>query len=185
MESPMQKPVSMTVLGVLNLVFALIGLLSTIASTLVMLSQATTNPVYVIMAANPTYRFYVYASLLVGVALISLLAAGGIGLLLSKAWGRICTILYAIGTILTGLISVVVNYVFLIAPLVERSAHTKTPEEIGALGGAIGGTLGGCFGLLYPVILLIFMYRKNVVQFFNPSETTPSSDAPAWEYDRR
>ena len=56
---------------------------------------------------------------------------------------------------------------WLIGPLMERAnAAGGGPEQAGAIGGIIGGAFGGCIGLIYPVLLLIFMMRPNVVQAF-------------------
>ncbi len=41
----------------------------------------------------------------------------------------------------------------------------------GAIGGAIGGMFGGCLGIIYPVLLLIFMLRSNVTAAFRPQST--------------
>jgi hypothetical protein len=64
--------------------------------------------------------------------------------------------------------------VFLVGPLLEQASHSQGPAAMGAAGGAIGGLAGSCFGLIYPIVLLVFMFRKNVVDYLR-SQTNPST----------
>jgi hypothetical protein len=96
------------------------------------------------------------------------LLAAGIGLLHLKPWARILSMAYAIYAILFGILGMVVNFIFMIQPMLEQARQQQGPEAAGAIGGAVGGTIGGCFGLIYPVLLLIFMTRPKVVAAFRP-----------------
>jgi hypothetical protein len=53
-------------------------------------------------------------------------------------------------------------------PLLQQASEMSGPEQAGVMGGAIGGVMGGCFGLIYPILLLFFMMRPNVVAAFQP-----------------
>ena len=94
--------------------------------------------------------------------------AAGIGLLKLKNWGRTLSIGYAIYSIVAGVIGSMVNYIFVMQPLMEQASHKSGPEAAGLIGAAIGGTFGTCFGMIYPVLLLIFMLRPKVVAAFRP-----------------
>jgi hypothetical protein len=161
----MQRPVSIVVLGVLNLLFAVLGLLGTVGSVLILLGMDASNPVYGIMQSSQAYRIFMYVSVPLGLAFLCVLVAAGVGLLLSKAWGRTATIVYAIYAIVMALLGGVVNAVFLVGPLIEQASSSGGPEAIGAASGAVGGMAGTCVGLIYPIVLLIFMFRKNVVDY--------------------
>ena len=41
------------------------------------------------------------------------------------------------------------------------------------MGAAIGGVMGGCFGLVYPILLLVFMTRPQVVAAFKAQPDMP------------
>ena len=109
---------------------------------------------------------------------VALLAAG-IGLLKLKPWARLVSIAYAIYGVVMVVVGGVVNYFFLVQPLLAQ-AHTQPgPAAAAAIGGAIGGTLGSCFGLIYPVLLLIFMLRADVKAAFGPAAGSPPDDLPS------
>lgn len=162
----MERPTSIVVFGVLNLLFAVLGFFGTIGSTLILLGMNVTNPVYQIMQDSAVYRIFMYVSVPLGMLFILVLGIAGAGLLMSKPWGRTATIVYAGYALVMGLLGGLVNAVFLVGPLIEQASNSAGPEAIGAAGGAVGGVFGTCIGLVFPVLQLIFMYRKNVVEFF-------------------
>ena len=50
-------------------------------------------------------------------------------------------------------------------PLLDQAnAAAGGPEQAAAIGGMIGGLFGGCLGMVYPIVLLIFMCRRNVAE---------------------
>jgi hypothetical protein len=67
----------------------------------------------------------------------------------------------------------VVNYHFIYGPMLEKMSHARPgPEQAGLIGGMVGGLFGTCLGAIYPVLLLIFMFRPNVVAAFGPPRET-------------
>jgi hypothetical protein len=175
-QQRMQRPpVTVTVFGVLNIAFALFavfGLFMTIA--LFSAAGATANPVVRIMRENPAYAGWLKITIPIGVIACAVLLACGIGLLTMKRWARKLTIGYAIYAIIFGLVGMVVNFMFLLRPLMQEAARQQGPEAAAAIGGAIGGAFGGCFGMIYPILLLIFMTRPKIVAAFNSSGIPPS-----------
>ena len=109
-------------------------------------------------------------SIVLGLLVSLALLAAGIGLLMLKPWARIVSILYAIYSIVMLIVGSVVNYFFLIQPLLQQAQQKQGPEAAGAVGGAIGGMFGSCFGLIYPVLLLIFMLRPNIKAAFGQTD---------------
>jgi len=168
----MRRPTSVNVFGILNIVFACYGVIGIIASIALFYSAAgSNNPVVKIMQESPTYSAFLKLSIPLGILSSLTLLASGIGLLLLKGWARYLSIGYAIYAIIFGLVGAVMNFVYLMRPMLEQASHQQGPEAAGAIGGAIGGTVGGCFALIYPILLLIFMFRSNVVAAFQPAPT--------------
>ena len=162
----MQRPVSLIVFGVLNLVFALLGVMGFAFSALLLFGgmQAALDPVTRDLFANPAYLAFLKISMLIGLVALLALGAAGIGLLLTKPWGRTLSIGYGVYAILMSLVGMVVNYLFVWQPQLERIQRMAAgPEQAAMYGGMIGGACGGCVGLIYPVLLLVFMFRPNVI----------------------
>jgi hypothetical protein len=174
----MQRPTSVTVFGILNIVFAAIGLFGLLATIALFAATANTNnPMVEIMRENPAFAGWMKINtILGGVACVVLLAAG-IGLLMLKEWARKLSIGYAIYAIVFGLVGMVLMFIFVTRPMMEKASQAQGPEAAGAIGGVIGGSIGGCLGLIYPIFLLIFMLRPNVVAAFRPPGAPPPAPA--------
>jgi hypothetical protein len=171
----MERPTSVLVLGVLNLLFAGLGLLGMAGWVFVLLGMSTSNPVYSLIQQSAPYRMFLCVSIPLGLVFTGALALGGAGLLLSKPWGRTSTLLYAVYALLTGLLGVAVSAVHLVGPLLEQASNNPGPQIIAAAGGALGGLAGTCLGLLYPVVLLRFMFREDVAEYFARVKLTTRS----------
>jgi hypothetical protein len=65
-----------------------------------------------------------------------------------------------------GLVGAAVSSLHLVAPLLEQASNNPGPQTIAAAAGAVGGLAGSCLGLLYPVVLLRFMFREDVAEYF-------------------
>jgi hypothetical protein len=148
------RPTAATVFGVLNMVFAALGLCGLLMS-----------------AAVWTFTI---VSLGLGFVATIVLAISGIGLLQLRPWGRYLAIGYSLFAIIQAVVGTIVNWVFLVAPMMERAGEAGVQGQA-AMGAAIGGVLGGCIGLIYPVLLLIFMYRPNMIAAFHPQQASKLS----------
>jgi hypothetical protein len=170
------RPTSATVFGILNLVFACLGLCGVVFGAIAMFAassipNAPPNPAIELMEQNEAYRMFTIVTMGLGFLATIALGLGGIGLLMMRSWGRKLSIGYAVYTIIAGLVGTVANWFWLIQPLLEQAdAMGPGPEKAGAIGGAIGGMFGGCIGLAYPVILLFFMMRPSLVQAFSQNQ---------------
>jgi hypothetical protein len=173
-----KRPTSVTVFGVLNIVFAIFGLFALIVSVMLFLPHADIkNPVIQLIHDNPAYAAWMHASMALGLLAAAAKLAAGIGLLKLRPWARQLSIIYAIYAMVMVVVGTVVNYFFLLRPMLEQAHQKQGPEAVGAMAGAIGGTIGGCFGLIYPILLLVFMVRPNVVAAFSGS--IPPGEQPA------
>ena len=114
----MQRPTSVTVFGILNIVFAAFGVLGLIASiALFFMPGNSNNPVIKIMNENPAYATWLKVCIPLGLLSCTALLAAGIGLLRLKPWARKLSIGYAIYAIVFGILGMVVNFIFLVEPM--------------------------------------------------------------------
>ena len=166
---PKEKPTSVTVFGILNLVFGALGICGMIGALVSLFGQpgGQPNPVTEIMENSPGYRMFMMVSMGLGAIFTIVLIIAGIGLLSGNRSGRSLSIVYAVYGIISCIVGLIANFVWVFGPLMERLDQLPAgPERAGAMGGIVGGTVGGCFGLIYPVLLLIFMKTKKVTEYF-------------------
>lgn len=171
----MQRPTSVTVFSILNIVFAALGFFGTIGSLVMLtaLAHDTNNPMIQIIRDNPGYALYLKVSALLGMAVSLALLAAGIGLWLLQPWGRLLSVAYGIFGVISVPINSVLTYLFVTRPLMEQmmqQQHNDAAATGAAVGGMVGGLIGGCFGMIYPILLLVFMFRPNVVAAFKAPE---------------
>ena len=165
-QMPPGKPTAIKVFGILHLIFGAMGILGLLLSSVMLFAtgpqnQGMPNPALEMMNANATYKIFMMVTLGLGLIFTVVLIFAGVGLLQSRKYGRSLSNWYAIYAILSAIIGAVVNYIFLIAPMLEQ-APQGGPAAAGAVGGAIGGLAGGCFGTIYPILVLIFINKQNV-----------------------
>lgn len=171
------RPASLIVFGILNILFGVLGLCGTAGSSAMFLVEmprdpALPNPMLELLDSNPSYRLFLQVSIaLGGLASLALLAAG-IGLLLAKAWGRTLSVGYAWYAIVAAIVGMVVNWVYVLQPMLAAVKADPGPAAAGALGGAVGGMVGGLFGLAYPIVLLVFMNRAALREALARREAT-------------
>lgn len=167
-----QKPTAATVFGILNILFAVLGLCGVLMTAVLMFvpfnAQMTKdNPALQLMEENAFYRTVNQVGVLLGFVASAVLIAAGIGLLQTKPYGRSLSIGYGIYAVVVCLLGTILNVVFVFPALLEKAnAAGGGPAAAGAYGGIIGGVGGACVGLIYPVLLLYFMCRPNIVAAF-------------------
>lgn len=162
------RPASLTVFGVLNIVFGVVGICGSAASSAMFFVEMPSdpgipNPALDLMKSDTTYRLVMQAMLAIGVVFSLVLIAAGVGLLRSKAWGRTLSIAYGWYGLVGVVAALVVNWIYLVQPMLanlNKAGGDVGPAEAGAIGGAVGGLAGGCVGVIYPILLLVFMYRS-------------------------
>jgi hypothetical protein len=145
---PDMRPTSVTVLGILNIVFGGLGILCTPVGLVAIFIVPNA------MNTTAVSKTWLLISSIVGIFCSFLLLIVGIGLLKLKRWARIWTLGYGWFAIAWGIVGIVVNIA-----LAASGELGNTPEMIG---GAIGGFCGGIIGLAYPILLIIFMSKPNV-----------------------
>lgn len=150
-----EKPTSVTVFGVLNIVFGGLGLICTPFTAVIGLAS-----MYKTMGTTPAYMAWSIFAACIGFGLSIWLLTLGIGLLMMKRWSRRGSVIYSIANILWAFVAVGIN----IAAL--SLGWITMPEQ--QLPGFIGGICGGlCGGMIYPILLLIFMQTTKIKEAFS------------------
>jgi hypothetical protein len=153
------RPTSVTVFGILSIVFGSLGLLC----TPIALIGTFVSPQEMSLSSAPGYTPWLVICSLIGLAAAGWLLASGIGLLGLKRWGRRNAVAYGWFAIIWGILNTIVTLVIMLS-----GGVASTPE---AVGGYIGGACGGILALIYPILLLVFMTRPHVIEAFNRPQT--------------
>ena len=177
----MQRPTSVTVLGILNIVFGAFAILASLLSLVSFMSQSpgtpSGNPVLDMMANSPGLATWTKVSTVLGIFAAIGQMISGVGLLQLLEWGRKLAIGVALYSILLTILGFFANMFLLVRPLLEAANTSTDPAmKAGAIAGAFAGFFGSCGGLIYPAILLFFMTRPEIVAVFQPAP--PSTFAP-------
>lgn len=167
----MRRPLVLTVLGILSLIYAaLAGLGNLMASLGFVLSRASSAPGsqqaawYTGVPAAPA----VIVLVLCWAATICL-AAGGVGLLMQKRWGRTLSIAFAVSRIVATVLILAAQYHWQYTPQMElaRQVETLSPQasqnfEQTARAGMSRTVAASLLGLVYPVVILAFMFGPKM-----------------------
>lgn len=153
MNPAAERPTSLTVFGVLNIVFASLGLLSLPMGLFGALSSIKQPDI----AAS--YGVWLILAQVGGLLLNASLLALGIGLLKTKSWARHGCVIYgwvALGSAVFAFVMAVIFFGFIIPPF-------KDPVFAAGL---LGGLIGLVFALPYPILLIIFMQKQRMREYF-------------------
>lgn len=148
-SQPVQTtPVAVTVFGILNIVFGGMGLLTMPVALIFTFAMPQTRQ-------SGAYVVWTVSAFLIGLVCTTLLIAFGIGLLKLRSWGRKGALAYGCFAVIWGIIGMIVN-----VGLVGSGAYgSRTNPEVQTVMLIFFGLLG----LIYPICLIIFMRRPNVI----------------------
>lgn len=173
-EQPLERPTSITVFGVLNIMFGLLGLCGTAGSfmTLQMADELDTGANYSakVMAESAGYSNFLAVMGVLGLISSVALIVAGIGLLIDKPWARKLSLIWVAYILIANAVSMAANVFFLILPMyneLESSGSQFAAQFYGTTIGIVGGT---CVSLLYPVFLAIWMTRAHVINWLAINE---------------
>jgi len=168
-----ERPVPVTIFGILNIGFGALGLLSLLMqngeeSFATKFSIPWLNRVLGLlndMYHDPTYILWRDISVplraLAGVALL----AAGIGLLRMKNWARLASIVYAVYEIIFVFANLLVMVLVLGGPV--RESLRSDPALLVILG-VVLLVAGLLVSLAYPALLIFFMTRPKILPAFAP-----------------
>lgn len=147
------RPTSVTVFGVLNIVFASLGLLSLPMGAFGAFSAIKQPEI------GASYGVWLILAQVGGLILNASLLTLGIGLLKTKSWARQGCVIYgcvALASAVFAFIVAVIFFGFILPP-------SKDPVFAAGL---FGGFVGLVFALPYPILLIIFMQKQQMRQYF-------------------
>ena len=164
---PPRRIGSVTVLGIVNLVLASLSLVTLPISLLFSLGQPEG---FVDVVNVSRFRFGLLVFFALNVVIAMLQAAGGIGLLRQRSWGRSLSLVYACLALVSLIGGAAFTVVVLVTPVMAalaRAGGEANDRGWGYVGGLWGGLAGGiCGGVIYPIIILVFMnfaaVRRNL-----------------------
>ena len=185
----MKRPTTITVFGILNIVFSIFGMCGlglAVAQPAIQqaMEQAVRDageevqedPLQKALAADPNFQLMTNISNGFGAVGTLVLLIAGIALLLMKPWGRTLSIGYSIYDILS---KIVFNALIFrsMMPIIEAQEEVADGPPVEVISGIVAGGMG-CgliFGLIYPILLLVFMLRPTVASAFAaPGDGEPS-----------
>ena len=145
------RPASVTVFGILNIVFGALGLLCVSFMTVgLALGQGLDA-----LGASDGYKVWVVVTCGVGFLATVWLLALGIGLLNQKGWARAGAVAYGYLMVVFRLLDVVITVVCLATGALSPKSEM--------LPGMIGGLVGSFIHMVYPILLIVFMTRPRAV----------------------
>jgi hypothetical protein len=151
------KPASIKVFGILNIVFGAMGLICSGAGVLFFFLATQSfefanelNRAMSALYAEGYITFLQFSSCFGGIMSLILIVCG-VGLLRARNWGRTGSLGYAAFQILFTLASTAVS----------MSMMKDDKTFIFSAGGAMCGVL---FALIYPICIMIFLIRPNVIE---------------------
>lgn len=182
---PVQKarPTSATVFAILNLVFAglascglafsLFGLIAPQAA-----SFGQPNPTMDAITGNPAALTVAWVSNIWSLVTIVLMITAGIGLLAVKPYGRLCSIAYAISSLLEKVFGLI-GYYAVTGPLMRQAVQDMADdpnfkkEQVEVMEMAMDVTqfttvIIVAITAIYPVLVLIYMNRKPILKAYKP-----------------
>jgi len=177
-----ERPISITIFGILNIGIGLLGLGGLLLSTMFASSDLSSispsvNSFFSSMLAlwntiSTDALFVVWRRITVPLDAAASLAlvAAGIGLLLLKNWSRLVSIGYAVYRVIFALLDVAILMVVLHRVL-ANALQADTGAHVALVVGA--AAVGTVLTLLYPVLLIYFLTRPRAVLAFQPKPALP------------
>jgi len=161
-----QRPVAITIFAILNLAFGLWDLISPLGALALRKIKLPGQESLAALMSDPSYVAWTNFGMAVGVVSGLALLAFGAGLLLCKNWARLGSIVYAVFKCAYVVVAIMVAWRFVVPVMTQQMRGV--PQGIVAVAMTIGFGFGLLFGLAYPVLLLIFMTRRNVMEACQP-----------------
>jgi hypothetical protein len=165
-----QRPISVTVFGILNIGFALLNFVGLLFSALITRVKLPGTSGLAAMKSDPVFAAWTQFSNVAAVLFGIILIASGIGLLLLQNWARILSLIYSALDVIVVIVGAVIGR--RVTMQVMTSQAPGAPAGLMAMMAEVGFAMGIIIGLTYPILLLIFMTRPKVVEAFRPPTAT-------------
>jgi len=155
MENTPSRPGCVSAFGVLNIIFGGLGILSLFYGLISIPMSAQ------MLGLGKEYITFCLLSLPIGTAISIFLIVLGIGLLKLKAWARKWSVIYAIFALFYGPLMTLVTII-----LMFRGKPTTPEGTIGLIVGAGAAAFGSLLGLIYPIFMIVYLRKPNIVAAF-------------------
>lgn len=164
-----ERPTSVTVYAILNLIMCALGVLGTIfwlIGKLGLLPVPDEKPAFqVAMESNVGFTLYTDILTAVGLLITILVIAASIGMFMLKPWARKVTIGWGIYSVVFLLINYGISYVLLYGPMLADMTGT---DLVVAKAMMISGAVMSVLFIGYHLLMIFFMTRPKVVDAFTP-----------------
>jgi DNA-directed RNA polymerase subunit RPC12/RpoP len=157
-DADAKRPTSITVFGILNIIFGSLGLMCVPFNIYGLSMAAQAGRQFAVMPMD-----WQIISAMVSPFTAIWLIVTGIGLLNLKRWARGWAIGYGCFSMILGMVNIgmVVSYAI---PGIQALSSSSSPEHTGrVIGTLVGGVFGGLAMIVYPFLLVIFMYKPKAV----------------------
>jgi len=166
-RSIMARPTSVTVFGVLNVVFGILAVLGLIASAASLLLAASGGQADPPGFDHPVMKVWIPISVVLGFIAAVAQIASGIGLFKLRDWARKVSIAYAMYAVVATVLGTTLQIVFMVLPML-RNLRNQGAEETMVIVVLVSSFIGALAGLIYPLLLWYYMTRRHVVAAFGP-----------------
>ena len=166
-----ERPTSVTVLAIINLVLAGLGFLGLLVGLvfrlgLIPMPGGQQNPALELMETNVAYRVFSDVSMVLMFLATIWIISASLGMFQLKPWARLATIGWGVYSIIMKVIGAVLQHALLTLPMLDQASSSQ--ERTGMM---IGLVVGGCFMLVilgYYLVMIVMLMRPHVVEAFKP-----------------
>lgn len=162
-----QRPTSVTILGIINIAFAALGFVG------VVFMLAFDAPV----GQSEFFGVWTTVTQVLGFIANFALLAAGIGLLAMRPWGRVLSIGYAGYAIIMALLSTAVAISMMRAQTQGMGGSGADPQAIFMMA-MVGGLIGLGISLIHPTLLWYFLTRPHVIAAFDGISLPTAEETP-------
>jgi hypothetical protein len=130
--------------------------------------QVTDSTLINYVKATGTFIVWIMADIATSIAGSGLLLACGLGLLLLKRWARMGAVLFGVCSIVFNVLLEVAAYISLLHPLLYSPTNPPGLDTAACIHDVLTFMAAKGVGLIYPVLLVVFMRRPKVVAACQP-----------------
>jgi hypothetical protein len=165
-----QRPASLTVFGILNLVFGFIGLIGALMSYKLYFTplEGQTGIMADLLRSDAFYASCMRINVVPSTLFVIAQVISGIGLLQAREGARRTAMFCGVYGIIAGIFMGYLSYSHVMPFTIEYTLKTVQDPAVAEITRAtskVAGLIGLVAGLIYPVLTLVFLGRKKVREF--------------------
>jgi hypothetical protein len=164
---PPQRPKSILIFGIFNVLFGVVGLLGALSSLFYFFVPAAAqgNPMMKSLMQNADYVFFTRLIMVPAVIAAFGQIICGIGLFRSREWGRKLAIGLGCYLIITSTLGAYLQYTYLMPAMLPEMTKIMPDEnaaKIFKVTTMVSAALGVVFGVAYAVLQIVMLMRAKV-----------------------